>query len=327
MPTRTVALLAYDGAQALDVTGPAEVFAVANSMAGGDAYHVVVVSVDGQDCISCSGLRMGVHMALGELRGDIDTFVVPGTYAWAEAVQQDELLAGLRDGAGRSRRIAAVCAGAFLLGTVGLLDGRRATTHWLYLDDLARRFPAAAVERDPIFVSDGEVFTSGGVTAGIDLALALVEADHGAFLARKVARFLLVFMQRPGGQLQFSVRLRTAPDVRSSVRELIDEIVADPGGDHRLAALSKRAGFSERHLSRVFARELGTTPARYVEQIRIEAARAMLESSEASLETIARRCGLSTAETLRRSFTREVGVTPHAYRQRFSTTGVRASEP
>jgi transcriptional regulator GlxA family with amidase domain len=325
MPTRTVALLAYDGAQVLDITGPAEVFALANGMAGGDAYHVVIVSVDGQDRISSSGLRMGVHMALDELGGGIDTFVVPGTYAWAQAMEQDDLLAALRDGAARSRRVAAVCAGAFLGGAVGLLDGRRATTHWQYLDDLARRFPTVAVQRDPIFVADGHVFTSAAVTAGIDLALALVEADHGPFLTRKVARHLLVFLQRPGGQAQFSVRLRTAADVRSSVSELIDEIVEDPAGDHRLAALSRRAGFSERQLSRVFARELGTTPARYVEQIRIEAARAMLEGSEASLEVIARRCGLSTAQTLRRGFTREVGITPLAYRQRFSTTGVGAS--
>ncbi len=325
MPTRTVALLAYDGAQVLDVTGPAEVFALANGMAGGDAYHVVIASVDGQDCISSSGLRMGVHIALGELGGDIDTFVVPGTYAWTQAMGQAELLGAVRDGVARSRRVAAVSAGAFLLGAVGLLDGRSATTHWQYLGDLARRFPAVAVQRDPIFVEDGHVFTSAGVTAGIDLALALVEADHGPFLARKVARYLVVFMQRPGGQAQFAVRLRAEPERRSSVRELIDEIVEDPAGDHRLAALSKRAGFSERHLSRVFGRELGTTPARYVEQIRIEAARAMLESSDVSLEVIARRCGLSTAETLRRSFTREVGVTPHAYRQRFRTTGVGGS--
>lgn len=324
MATPTVAILAYDGAQVLDYTGPAEVFFAADALAGGGAYRVAIVSIDGRDTISSSGLRMGVHSSLHELDGPIDTFVVPGTNAWAQAMEREDLLAALRDGAGRTRRLAAVCAGAFLLGAVGLLDGRRATTHWQFLDDLAERFPAAAVEREPIFVSDGFVFTSAGGTAGIDLALAMVEADHGPVLARKVAQFLVVFMQRPGGHAQFSVRMRAEPAVRSSLRDLLDAVAENPAGDHRLVTLSERAGFSERHLTRVFTRELGTTPARYVEQIRVEAARAMLETSDAPLDVIARESGLRSAETLRRSFTRDVGATPHAYRQRFRTTGIGA---
>jgi transcriptional regulator GlxA family with amidase domain len=216
--------------------------------------------------------------------------------------------------------VMSVCAGAFLVGAVGLLEGRRATTHWQFVDDLAQRFPTATVERGPIFVGDGHVFTSAGGTASIDLALAMVESDRGAQLARAVAQFLVVFMQRPGGQPQFSVRLHAEADVRSPVRELLDGIAADPAGDHRLAALSERAGFSERHLSRVFARELGTTPARYVEQVRVEAARALLETSDAPLDVIARRSGLNSAETLRRRFSCAVGMTPHSYRQRFRAT-------
>ena len=321
---RTVALLAYDGAQVLDLMGPAEVFYVANQLAGGGTYGVHIVSADGRDTVSASGLRMGVASSLGELDGPIDTFLIPGTPHWARLMEDEPLLAALRSGAVRARRVAAVCAGAFLLGSVGLLEGRRATTHWLFLDDLAERFPATTVERDPIFVGDGRVYTCAGVTAGIDLALALVEADHGPDLARQVAQFLVVFMQRPGGQAQFSVRMRAQPPARSPLREILDAVVADPAGDHRIAALSERAGFSERHLARVFLRELGMTPARYVEQVRVEAARILLETSDAPLDTIARQAGMSSTEALRRSFAREVGTTPHAYRQRFRTTGVAA---
>jgi transcriptional regulator GlxA family with amidase domain len=317
MRTRTVVLLAYEGCQVLDVTGPAEVFSVASAMAGDDAYRLVIASFDGREVTTSSTVRIGVDAALPEIEGPIDTIVVPGGFTWPHAMEHEPLLAALRAGAERSRRVMSVCAGAFLVGAVGLLDGRRATTHWQFLDDLANRFPTATVERGPIFVGDGRVFTSAGGTASIDLALAMVEDDHGPVLAREVAQFLVVFMQRPGGQPQFSVRLGAQADVRAPVRELLDEIAEDPAGDHRLAALSARAGFSERHLTRVFARETGTTPARYVEQVRVEAARALLESTDAPLDVIARRSGLRSPETLRRHFARAVGMTPHAYRQRF----------
>jgi transcriptional regulator GlxA family with amidase domain len=321
---RTVALLAYDGSQVLDVAGPAEVFSVANEIAGGDAYRVRVVSVDGADSISGTGFRVGVSGRLDDV-GPIDTLVVPGSYTWRTDMVEPALLRAVTSAAGRSRRVASVCAGAFLIGAVGLLDGRRATTHWMFVDELAARFPLALVERDPIFVEDLPVYTSAGATAGIDLALALVESDHGPTLAREVARFLVVFMQRPGGQSQFSVHLQRDVTDGFSLRALLDAVHADPAGDHRLSALSARAGFSERHLTRVFARELGTTPARFVEEVRIEAARTLLETSDAPLEVIARRAGLNSPETLRRVFTRELGCTPHAYRRRFRTTGVGAA--
>jgi transcriptional regulator GlxA family with amidase domain len=325
MSARTVVLLAYDGSQVLDITGPAEVFSVANALAGGGAYRLRVVSVDGRDVVSSSGLRVGVDLSPADLDGPIDTLLVPGGFSWTQAMEHEPLLAALHGAAGRSRRVLSVCAGAFLLGAVGLLDGRRATTHWQFLDELARRFPAVAVERGPIFVGDGRVFTSAGGTAGIDLALAMVEADHGPALARQAAQFLVVFMQRPGGQTQFSVRLRTRPDVRSTVRDLLDAIAEDPAADHRLEVLAARAGFSERHLTRVFAKELGMTPARYVAETRMEAARTMLETSDASLDVIARQVGLGSAETLRRTFARVAGSTPHTYRRRFRTTGIAGS--
>jgi len=324
MTPRTVAVLAFDDAQVLDVVGPAEVFHAADALAGGGQYRVRVTSPGGADAIGGSGLRIGVSGALAELEGPLDTVVVPGSHAFRRVAVDPVVLGALRAGVDRSRRVAAVCAGAFFLGALGALDGRRATTHWMFLDELARSFPAATVERGPIFVADGPIHTSAGVTAGIDLALALVEADLGPELAREVARYLVVFMQRPGGQAQFSVRLEARATRNATIRVVLDAVVADPAGDHRLAALAARAGFSERHLVRVFAREIGTTPARYVEQVRVEAARELLESTELALPAIARRSGLGSPDALRRAFLREFGIGPHDYRMRFRTTGVAA---
>ncbi len=320
MTPRTVVVLVYGGCQLLDIAGPAEVFGVANGMVDG-AYRIAVASREGRDVVSSCGLRIGVHARLADLDGPIDTLLVPGGPTWTAALEDDPLLDALREAAARSRRVAGICAGAFPLAAVGLLDGRRATTHWQFQDELAERFPEVALERDPIFVGDDGVYTSAGASAGIDLALAMVEEDLGPGIARSVAAHLVVFMQRPANQAQFSVRLRTQPPLRSSLRPLLDAIAADPAGDHRLPALAARAGFSERHLARVFARELGTTPARYVEQVRVEAARALLEGSDTPLETVARTCGLRSAETLRRVFLRELAMTPHAYRQRLAPAG------
>jgi len=327
MPTRTVAVLAFEGAQGLDISGPIEVFTAAAAIAGPDSdqsqpYRTMVVSADGNDIVTGSGLRVGVDCALVDLDGPIDTLIVPGGFTWPAAASDPEILAAIADAARRSRRVASVCAGAFLLGAVGLLDGRRATTHWQFVDELATRHPTTHVERDPIFVVDGNVLTSAGVTSGIDLALAMVESDLGSTLARQVARYLVVFMQRPGGQAQFSVRLRTEPVGKSSFRELLDMIAANPAGDYRLPALSARAGYAERHVTRLFAKELNTTPARYVEQVRVEAARLLLETTELSLEAIARQTGLGSVDTLRRAFVREAGITPLEHRQRFQTTGI-----
>ena len=320
MRPRTVVALAWEGCQVLDITGPAEVFSVAAAMTDGEAYRIQIASLDGGDVVTSSGVRIGAETAIGDIEGPIDTLLVPGGFTWPEAMYDDRLIAALRTAAARSRRLLAVCAGAFIAGAAGLLDGRRVTTHWQFVDDLAQRFPTARVERGPIFIGDGNAFTSAGGTASIDLALALVEADRGPGLAREVAQFLVVFMQRPGGHDQLSVRLGAQPEVSSPVRTLLDGIAEDPGADHRLEALSERSGFSERHLTRVFAREIGSTPARYVERVRIEAARALLERSDAPLEVIARESGLNSPETLRRCFSRAVGVTPHVYRQRFRAT-------
>jgi transcriptional regulator GlxA family with amidase domain len=318
---RTIAVLAYDGVQLLDVAGPIEVFDAA--IARGADYRLLVASPDGRDVLA-GRTRIGADMALAELPERLDTLVVPGAPAWRDVLADRALVDAVATCARRSRRVASVCAGAFLLAGVGLLDGRRATTHWELADDLAREFPNVEVDADAIFVADGAVHSSAGITAGIDLCLSLVEADHGAELACDVARHLVVFMQRPGGQAQFSVRLNLGTTSSSSLRNVLDEVVDDPAADHSLEALSGRAGFSVRHLTRVFQRELGVTPGRYVESVRVEAAKARLQRSDEPLGAVARASGFGSDETMRRAFWRELATTPATYRDRFRTTGAGA---
>jgi transcriptional regulator GlxA family with amidase domain len=320
----TVVILAYDGVQLLDVTGPIEVFETARERGAG--YRVLVASPAGSDVLAGSRTRLGADLSFAELPRRIDTLVVPGAPDWRAIAFDARLVGTVADAARRSRRTASVCAGAFVLAAAGLLDGRRATTHWELAADLARAYPQITVDADAIFTADGPIHTSAGVTAGIDLCLALVEADHGAELAREVARHLVVFMQRPGGQAQFSVRLDLAATTQSPLRQVLDDVVRDPAADHSLEALSERAGFSARHLTRVFQRELGVTPGRYVEDVRVEAAKARLQRSDESLATIARASGFGSDETMRRAFWRELATTPAAYRERFRTTGA-ATDP
>ena len=203
-------------------------------LAGGHAYRVVIASPDGEDAVTSSGFRIGVTASVAEVEGAIDTVLVPGTWTWPSAVEDAALLAAVSDAAARSRRVAGVCVGGFVLAAAGLLDGRRATTHWQFAGELADRYPSVRVEPDAIFVTDGDVWTSAGVSAGIDLALALVEADHGAAVARRVAQHLVVFMQRPGGQSQFSIHIQGDPVERPTLRAVLESIAADPAADHRL---------------------------------------------------------------------------------------------
>jgi transcriptional regulator GlxA family with amidase domain len=318
-PSNTVVILGYDGVQLLDLTGPIEVFEAARQRGAG--YRVLVASPDGREIQAASRTRLGADRSFAELPRSIDTLVVPGAPDWRSIVADAQLVGTVADVARRCRRVASVCAGAFVLAAAGLLDGRRATTHWELAAELARAYPQVSVDADAIFLADGPIHTSAGITAGIDLCLALVEADHGAELARDVARHLVVFMQRPGGQAQFSVRLDLSATAKSPLRHVLDEVADDPTADHSLEALSERAGFSVRHLTRVFQRELGVTPGRYVESVRVEAAKARLQRSDESLATIARACGFGSDETMRRVFWRELSTTPAAYRQRFRTTG------
>ncbi|HEY0391595.1 MAG TPA: GlxA family transcriptional regulator [Solirubrobacterales bacterium] len=324
MPTRKrqVVLVAFDGVQLLDVVGPSDILDAASRVLGGKGgYEMVVATPDGQPVRGSGGLRLGADVALGNVRRrGIDTVIVGGGLQIDDVLGDPRLAPALRRLAPGARRTCSVCAGAFLLAEAGLLDGKSATTHWAFCGELARRHPKISVEPDRIFVRDGRIATSAGMTAGMDLALALVEEDHGPEVARTVARWTVMFLQRPGGQSQFSERLALPAGVAPSVREILDRIAADPAGDHRLPRLAQQAALSERHLRRLFAAQTGTTPARFTERVRVEAARELLEETAAPVDTIARRCGFGSPETMRRAFLRVLAVGPAEYRGRFRSS-------
>jgi transcriptional regulator GlxA family with amidase domain len=314
-----VVIVAIPEVQPLDVTGPAEVLAAASTAAarmGRSGYAVEVVAPGGGAIATGSSYGLLASGPLEEVRPPLDTLVVAGgagaRHARADVVARVAALAG------RSRRVASVCTGAYVLAAAGLLDGRRATTHWAYCDELARLHPAIRVERDPIFVVDGPVRTSAGVTAGMDLALALVEEDLGPRVALEVARWLVLFVKRPGGQAQFSAQLAGQSAERAPLRELQAWMADHLDADLSVAALAGRAAMSERHFARAFKAETGMTPAAYVEALRVERARIALEDSDAPVDDVALGCGFGTVETLRRAFARRLGVSPSAYRDRFA---------
>jgi transcriptional regulator GlxA family with amidase domain len=265
-----------------------------------------------------STVTLAPDLPLSACRFPIDTLIVAGGTGTRRAEEDEALIGWLREAAKRSRRVTSVCTGAFLLARAGLLDGRRATTHWASCADLVERYPAVAVEPDPIFVRDGNVATSAGVTAGMDLALALVEEDLGRDVALEAARWLVLFLKRPGGQAQFSAQLAAQSAAREPLRELQAWIVDHLGDDLSVPALAARACMSERNFARAFKAETGMTPAAYVEALRVERARLALESGGEPIEAVARRCGFGAVETLRRAFVRQLGVSPGAYRDRFA---------
>jgi transcriptional regulator GlxA family with amidase domain len=266
-------------------------------------------------------MRVQADVALGKVRPrSVDTLIVGGGMRFDDVIDDPRLPAGLERVAHGTRRTCSVCTGAFLLAAAGLLDGWAATTHWAFCGLLARRHPSVEVTPDRIFVRDGRITTSAGLTAGMDLALALVEEDHGADVARTVARWTVMFLQRPGGQSQFSERLAIPASVDAPLREVLDRVVAEPAADHRLAELAKRASLSERHFRRVFLDQTGTTPARFVERVRVEAARELLERTTTPVDAVAAGCGFGSPETMRRAFLRGVGVGPADYRARFRST-------
>jgi transcriptional regulator GlxA family with amidase domain len=319
--TRIVEVLAYPLVQLLDVTGPLQVFATANdhvAQAGGTPPYVLhVVAKGGQGVTATAGLGIATGK-LPRTGTPPDTLIVAGGPGVDAAVADTMLVEWVRQRAKQARRVASVCTGAFLLGAAGALDGRRAVTHWSCCAELARRFPAVRVESDPIFVRDGSVWTSAGVTAGIDLALALVEEDLGRTVALAVARYLVVFLKRPGGQAQFSeaLSMQSAEDEFGALHEWINKHLSD---DLSLAMLAGQAGMSERSFSRHYAEAAGVTPARAIERLRVEAARRLLSESRLPVKRISQRCGFGSEETMRRSFLRVLSATPNDYRARFSS--------
>jgi transcriptional regulator GlxA family with amidase domain len=322
-PTRKVLVVAFPQAKLLDVTGPCEVLADANRALGGDGggYDVEVVSARAGPVETSSGVQVVAHRGIASVRGPIDTLLVCGGPGVTQAAADTALLRWLGRSAGRARRVGSVCTGAFLLAAAGLLDGRRATTHWAFCDRLAQEYPRVTVDPDPIFVRDGSVYTSAGVTAGLDLALALVEEDLGRDVALGVARHLVMFVRRPGGQSQFSALLELQRADRKPLRDLQSWASEHLAADLSVEALAERVHMSPRNFSRVFRREVGRTPARFVERLRVERARQRLEESTAGLQQIARECGLGCADSMRRSFLRVLGVAPSDYRARFRIPG------
>ena len=313
MDQRTVLFVLFDGVLSLDVSGPLEVFAGAETYRPG-TYRLRTASLDGGPVRTSGGLTLVPDQALGDGL-DAHTLVVPGGQGTRDP--EPALVDWLRAHARSAERLVSVCTGSLLLAGAGLLDGRRATTHWAYCDKLARDHPAVAVEPDPIYVRDGQVSTSAGVTSGIDLALALVEEDLGRDIALAIARHLVVFLRRPGNQAQFSAQLAAQTARREPLREVQRWITEHPEADLAVETLAARASLSPRHVARAFQHETGTTPGRYVDRVRLEHARRLLEDTTDGIEEISRAGGYGTPEAMRRAFVRTLGVSPAEYRRRF----------
>jgi transcriptional regulator GlxA family with amidase domain len=315
---RTVAILAAPGVQLLDVSGPLDVFAEANVQAGRDVYHLQIVALAPGAIVSSSGARLVADWVIGRSADEpIDTLLVAGCPNAAEMRFAPAAIAWLQRVTPSVRRFGSVCSGAFLLAQAGLLDGKRVTTHWAVADRLAASYPAVTVEVDAIHIRDGRLRTAAGVTAGLDLALALVEEDLGRDIAMKIAAQLVMYFKRAGGQMQFSRKGESLPVGRSVLQEAQRFIAANPAGDHSVPSLAARAGLSPRHFARLFHSDVGLTPAAWVEAARIAAARRLLETGHEAPKQVAARCGFANADTLRRVFTRHVGVSPAEYRKRY----------
>ena len=324
---KRIVFVCYPGLQPLDVAGPHEVFAGANDVLdhltrsgrrpAAPRYEILLTAASPGAIVGESGLAIVAPDAFPRT-GRIDTLLIPGGGGVYAASADAALVASVARLAGRADRIATVCSGTFLLAATGSIDGRRVTTHWHRAARLAAEHPSLQVDADAIYVNDGNLWTSAGVTAGIDLALALVEADHGAEVAQTVARHLVMFLRRPGGQSQFAAPVWDRPTEKDAIRAAKELVHADPAADLRVGSLAAATNMSERHFTRVFAAETGEPPAKYVERVRVEAARRRLEEGGATVAAVARTCGFGTPETMRRSFIRRVGVAPDDYRRRFT---------
>ncbi|HTY77638.1 MAG TPA: helix-turn-helix domain-containing protein [Gemmatimonadales bacterium] len=324
MTPRRVVMVAMPCAEVMEIGGTLDVFyaaklLLAEASSSDPGYEVEVVSPVAT-IRSWPGLCIRAERSFRQVRGPIDTLIITGTDTPEDALHDADLIHWLKQTAPRTRRLVGMCTGTFVLAAAGLLDGRRATSHWLFCDDLTRRFPQVHVERDPIYVRDGAIYTGVGASAGLDLALALVEEDVGRRIALGVAKREVFFLKRPGGQAQFSVQLSTQMAEREPLRDLQAWIADHPAADLSVEALARRAAMSPRNFCRVFMREVGMTPGRFVERVRVEAARRLLEDSARGVPQVAAVCGFGSAETMRIAFRRALGVSPKVYRSRFYTT-------
>jgi transcriptional regulator GlxA family with amidase domain len=298
--------------QILDVTGPLEVFSNVPD------YQVTVVSSDGSDQLMTSrGIKLAGAVAREDISGSIDTLVIAGGPGAESGEYDSDYIGWIAEAAGRSRRVAAICTGAFLLAAAGLLDGKKAVTHWNFCDRLAREFPKVNVLPNPIFLRDGSIYTSAGITAGIDLSLALVEEDHGHQTALTVARQLVMFLVRPGGQAQYSHMLSRQATTSEPLRELQVYMLENLKANLSVEALAERIGMSPRHFSRVCLREMKMNPGQFVDRLRVEAAQQLIDSSSMGLKEIADACGFGSADSMRRAFQRVIGITAGEYTERF----------
>jgi transcriptional regulator GlxA family with amidase domain len=319
-PSRRVAIVAVPPVRTLDIFGPAEVFADANHLHHGDPpYDVQIVSAtEDRTVASYVGVPLVTDQTYREVRHSVDTLLVAGGEGAQQMRYSSNFLEWLRRQSKKARRFGSVCTGALVLAEAGLLDGRRVTTHWNWCQELAQKHPRVQVDPRPIYIRDKNLFTSAGVTAGIDLSLAMVEDDLGGTLALQIAQMMVVFLRRPGGQSQFSATLMAQARGRRSLRDLLAWVADHLGTDVAVGNLARRVAMSPRNFARVFREEIGETPARHIETLRLEAARRQLETTSASLDEVADVCGFGSAEILRRTFFRRVGTTPGKYRMSFA---------
>lgn len=315
-----VVVVAYDDAELLDIACITTTLATANDLGADPPYAVRLLSPGGRPVTCRPGLRLDAHGALEHHVDDVDTLLVAGGYGHERAAGDEVVLAHVRRLARNARRVASVCTGASVLAAAGLLDGRRATTHWHFAAALARAHPEVTVDPDPIFVRDGDVATSAGVTSALDLTLSFVEEDHGPAPARRVARSLVTYLQRPGTQAQMSVHVAAPPPANDVVRAVVDHVAGHLEDDLGAAALAARVGVSERHLTRLFRAHLGRSPAEHVRRARTEAAAHLLATTDLPLPRVAARCGFGSTETLRTAFLRAYGRTPTEHRRAFVTS-------
>lgn len=316
----TIAILIFPGVQALDVSGPMDVFAEANSFLPAEQQYAIEVLGTQEGLLRCSnGLSLAAHRHYAQANDAYDLLLVAGGPGLPAQPYDAALSAWLARAAGKAGRHGSICNGAFLLGHAGLLDGKKVATHWNDAAALAARFPLAQVDADSIYVHDGKLVSSAGVTAGIDLALSLLADDGGAPLALQVARRLVVYTQRQGGQSQFSPHLTPVVDAASPVAQAQQYVLAHLGEALDVDTLAQLVAMSPRNFARIFVRELGVTPARFIESARLDSARVLLAASDAPLKTIAWRCGFGTADQLRAVFLRRLGVSARHYRQHFSS--------